>query len=203
MKQYPSISTNILSNVEVHVFDKIDGSNIRAEWNLKRGFYKFGSRKQLINEDHFLAKSIALINAQQEKLVEAARSLGITQGTFFFEFHGENSFAGQHDEADEHRCTLIDVDVYKKGFVSPADFVKAFGSVVETPALLHTGQITKELEDKIRNGTMPGMTFEGVVCKAPAFSRWGAPILFKIKSNLWIEKVKAYHKDPKVLAEIL
>ena len=31
-------------------FNKLDGSNIRAEWNKKRGFYKFGSRNVMIDE---------------------------------------------------------------------------------------------------------------------------------------------------------
>jgi hypothetical protein len=30
-------------------FDKLDGSNMRFEWSPKRGWYKFGSRGQLID----------------------------------------------------------------------------------------------------------------------------------------------------------
>ena len=46
MKQYPSIpglkELEKLKGRKIYVFDKIDGSNIRAEWNPKKGFYKFG-----------------------------------------------------------------------------------------------------------------------------------------------------------------
>lgn len=50
MKSYPSISKNPLLNKEVYLFDKLDGSNIRAEWGSKQGFHKFGSLTKLIDE---------------------------------------------------------------------------------------------------------------------------------------------------------
>ena len=50
MKQYPSISHDIRS-VQAYAFDKLDGSNIRAEWHPKKGFWKFGSRTRLLGTD--------------------------------------------------------------------------------------------------------------------------------------------------------
>jgi hypothetical protein len=43
MKTYPSISRDIVGQ-PIYAFDKLDGSNIRAEWSKKNGFHKFGSR---------------------------------------------------------------------------------------------------------------------------------------------------------------
>lgn len=37
MKQYPSITTKF-SKAKTIAFDKLDGSNIRAEWSDKKGF---------------------------------------------------------------------------------------------------------------------------------------------------------------------
>lgn len=51
MKTYPSISTQVDFSLSYCVFDKLDGSNLRAEWSPKRGFYKFGSRTQLLTPD--------------------------------------------------------------------------------------------------------------------------------------------------------
>lgn len=51
MKQYPSIDGHIV-HLPVIAFDKLDGSNIRCEWNRKKGLHKFGSRKVLLGADH-------------------------------------------------------------------------------------------------------------------------------------------------------
>ena len=45
------------------------------------------------------------------------------QITFFFEFYGANSFAGNHED-EPHHLTLIDADIYKKGLISPKILAK-------------------------------------------------------------------------------
>ena len=60
MKEYPTISTKIVDQ-PIYAFDKLDGSNIRAEWTKKQGFYKFGKRHGLVDETNLLlgdAKSL-------------------------------------------------------------------------------------------------------------------------------------------------
>ena len=51
MKQYPKILyfDQAPINEQCYAFDKIDGSNFRAEWSKKRGWYKFGTRNTMIN----------------------------------------------------------------------------------------------------------------------------------------------------------
>jgi len=71
MKSYLSIphfiapgrkKNELHSTLDITAFDKLDGSNIRAEFSSKKGFYKFGSRKILLDENSKpLGKAIELI----------------------------------------------------------------------------------------------------------------------------------------------
>lgn len=38
MQQYPSINKEVIKDLDYYVFDKLDGSNIRVEFSLKKGF---------------------------------------------------------------------------------------------------------------------------------------------------------------------
>ena len=72
MKTYPTIryfESNDLGK-KIIAFNKLDGSNIRAEWNKKRGLYKFGSRTRLISESDSLGEAISLIKKQEVELNE-------------------------------------------------------------------------------------------------------------------------------------
>ena len=205
MKQYPSISAGVIYGLPVYVFDKLDGSNIRCEWSRKRKkFTKFGSRHVLIGEDQpFLGKSIALIKEKyEESLTEIfMKKTEYPEVTCFFEYYSPNSFAGFHapDDADNHTVTLIDANVYKKGFMFPNEFVKLFATV-ETAPLLHVGNITVDIEEQIRSSTFLGVTFEGVICKAAtAIKRGYPPTTFKIKSRAWREKLKEFCKGDTTL----
>lgn len=56
MKEYPSIpaAADLLARPDAYLgqpfvaFDKLDGSNIRAEWDRKKGWLRFGSRRRLL-----------------------------------------------------------------------------------------------------------------------------------------------------------
>ena len=54
MKTYNSIPhfDESLYGQHALAFNKLDGSNLRFEYSKKRGFYKFGTRRQMINEHH-------------------------------------------------------------------------------------------------------------------------------------------------------
>lgn len=111
MKKYLSITHEISRDVDIHAFDKIDGSNIRAEWSRNRGaFYKFGSRKRLIDEnDEQLGETVGLIRSKYEgDLDDIFRREGYRKVVCFFEFYGPSSFAGLHRD-EGHDIILLDV----------------------------------------------------------------------------------------------
>jgi len=126
MKFYPSITKDMRPDVYVYAFDKLDGSNIRAEWNAKKGFYKFGSRHQLIDESAKpLGKAIKIVKEKfEEDFGKVAKEQKWRDALCFFEFYGLNSFAGQHKDDEDQTVTLIDVNPYKEGILEPAQFIK-------------------------------------------------------------------------------
>lgn len=205
MKTYTSIphmvapgrKKNFLhTELDVIAFDKLDGSNIRAEWSPKRGFYKFGSRKCLIDENHQqLGKAVTLIQDLWAKdLAEIFKDQRWSKSVVcFFEFHGPRSFAGNHHEDDDHLVTLFDVSPFKQGLVPPREFIKRFGHL-DVPKVLYEGLATDEFVESVSDGTLEGMTLEGVICKAPNPNgkKTSQPIMFKIKTQEWLDMLKEF-----------
>jgi len=190
MKTYPTITKDIRNDIHIYAFDKLDGNNIRAEWNSKRGFYKFGSRTQLIDENSKpLGSSIQIIrNKYEEDLTMVFKENKWRDVICFFEYHGPNSFAGRHDENETQTVTLFDVNPYKRGFMEPREFIRTF-SHLDIPNVLFEGRINSTFVDKVKDSTLKGMTFEGVVCKGVNKNQ---VVRFKIKSKAWLEKLKLY-----------
>lgn len=189
MLSYPSIPKIVTSDV-VYAFDKLDGSNIRVEWSRKKGFSKFGTRTRLLKLDEVpLGESYHIfMDSFADSVEPVLRNFRVERATLFLEFYGENSFAGAHED-EQHYLSLFDVSLFKRGFMSPQDFLKNFENVVPTPALLYYGQMTHEIVGKIRDGSFQGMTFEGVVCKTYD-SRKKNLKMFKVKNDAWLEKLK-------------
>lgn len=192
MKSYPSITTTIDFSKPYYLFDKLDGSNIRAEWAPKKGFSKFGSRTQLLTPDQaVLYPSIEAFKAKYaEELEERFRKAKYERAVVFFEWLGPNSFAGSHpDPLDQMDTVVIDIAVYKKGILPPEQFLKVMEGL-HHPPVLHKGRISEEMFQSVRTRTLPGMTFEGVIGKGEFVQKEGGPIMFKIKSNDWLNKLK-------------
>jgi hypothetical protein len=186
----------------IYAFDKLDGSNIRAEWSKKRGFYKFGKRHGLVDEtDPMLGEAKGLVLEGAEALARILTDNRWQQSVCFFEFHGPNSFAGSH--ADEpHQVTLIDVAVDKRGILDPRDFLKHFADKVPTAPLLYQGNPNQPFLESVRSGQLEGMTFEGVICKGGLVSP-GRPLMFKVKNRAWVDRVKGKFADRPDLIEKL
>tara|TARA_Y100000034_G_C6878765_1_gene402318 strand:+ start:590 stop:1198 length:609 start_codon:yes stop_codon:yes gene_type:complete len=199
MKTYPTISYRKTAG-HVFVFDKLDGSNIRAEWNKNKGFFKFGRRNGLLDHSNpVLLEAPDIIMAKYaDDMSQIFKKMRVRKATAFFEFWGPNSSFGAH--ADEpHDCTLIDVHVHPKGILEPREFLKHFG-YLDHAALLREGPWTDELDQQVRNGTFPGMTFEGVVCKGKCVSP-GKPLMFKVKNIAWLQKLRSHCGDDDKLFE--
>lgn|SRR5574338_49091 len=193
MKHYPSITKEIRHDVHIYAFDKLDGSNIRAEWNSKRGFYKFGTKNQLIDKssDPFGIAIPLLQEKYEEDITKVLKEQGWKDAICFFELWGPSSFAGQHDFKEKLDITLIDVNPFKQGILEPQEFIKLFGHL-DTPKVLYEGLVSTELFDRVKQSTLPGMTCEGVVCKGASTNNAKMPVMFKIKSKVWLEKLKVY-----------
>lgn len=196
MKSYPSIPRKIRYDLPLFVFDKLDGSNVRAEWTPRQGFTRFGSRRRLLEPDHpVLGPAPALIAARYgDALRDALLALGVQKATCFFELRGPNSFAGQHAQ-EPHEVTLFDVDVARRGLLDAQSFLDAFGHL-PTPRLLHRGPIDEDFVESVRSGALEGVSEEGVVCKgaipAKRPGRPPRPFSFKIKSRHWLERLRVH-----------
>jgi hypothetical protein len=203
MKEYPTIEKITRAGAPVYGFDKLDGSNCRASWDRKKGLWKFGRRHGLLDDSNpHLVKAEGLIRAKYETdLCRIFRDARWTEATAFFEFWGPGSFAGNHVAGEEQTVTLIDVSVHKKGILEPRDFVKLCQGIDHARVVFH-GNFNAEVERQVREGTLPGVTFEGVVFKGPYVSP-GRPLMFKVKSNAWLVKLKDYCKGDAALFERL
>jgi hypothetical protein len=206
MKHYPSITKEVAHNIDIYAFDKLDGSQIRAEYNDKKGFYKFGSKNQLIDRStNPWGIAIRLINDKYSTDIhQICKDQGWKDAVCFFEFWGPNSFAGTHNFADGEALTvtLFDVNPYKRGILEPREFIHFFGHL-DVPKVLYKGRVNVELFDKIKQSTLPGMTFEGVVCKGASQTNARMPTMFKVKSRAWLEKLRNYCKDNDKLFSML
>ena len=196
MKAYPSIPSHKeidLSTQKFYLFDKLDGSNIRAEWSAKKGFSKFGSRTQLLTEDQgILFPAIEAFEKKYgEELDRRFRAQKIDRAVVFFEWVGPGSFAGSHIcEPGQMDAVVIDISVYKKGIMPPAEFIE-FMVGLHTPKVLYHGFVTERVITEIRHRTLAFMTFEGVIGKGLEHDqKSGGPLMFKIKSYAWLDHLK-------------
>lgn len=210
MKSYISIPGKIVRDVPVHLFDKLDGSNIRTEWTRKGGFAKFGTRRQLIHTgtegspDSTFGRSVDLFREKYEDdLIRIFREQRYQKATVFLEFWGPKSFAGNHFDDDTQTVTLFDVAPHKMGILEPTDFLKLFGDL-DIVKYFGCHKVGKEMEETIRSSQLEGVTFEGVVGKGKPKGKMKMPLMFKVKTRAWINKLKMHcGPDQKLFSSLL
>jgi hypothetical protein len=186
-------------------FNKIDGSNLRFEWSKKRGFYKFGTRNIMITDkDENFGKAIHLfLEKYGEDLPRAFANKykKVENFVVFAEYVGPNSFAGWHDPNDKMDIVLFDINQYKKGFISPYEFLDNFGHL-DIPSVIYQGKYTQKLINDVRNNIY-GLD-EGLIVKGITYTKKEGEAIWscKIKTNEWLKKVKEKLGD-KALADEL
>lgn len=191
MKQYPSIAhydSSILGTPLI-AFYKHDGSNLRFEWDKKKGWNKFGSRRKMLFKGDPLYIGVDLfLNSYAEPLEKIFREdkdfRGVSEFTVFCELVGPNSKFGQHDFEDMS-VALLDVNPNKHGFLAPRQFIKKFGGIGNgIPSIIFDGILTEEKVHEIKNSK--DLT-EGVVCKWMNNKHLQ---MCKIKTNMWFDELK-------------
>jgi hypothetical protein len=192
MKSYPSIPRSTgqtFHEFDAYVFDKLDGSNLRWEWNRKSGWVKAGTRNRLFDEtDPVFGGAFTVFNATlSDQLEEVARDERWDGLVAFTEFHGPRSFAGLHEPDDPKTLTLFDVAPLRKGLLGPAEFLKLFKHL-PTPRFLGRQRWTRGFVDRVRGGEIEGVTDEGVVGKAGEGHKL---VMAKAKTQAWVDKVMA------------
>jgi hypothetical protein len=129
-----------------------------------------------------IEEEIEHVRAKDKKMKQERRL------TFFFEYYGPSSFAGQHDFNEIMSLSLFDVALDKKGFMKPKDFQILWGEAygILTPDLRYVGKLNKAYVERVRNDTLldEGVVVKGVNKKGNAIWRT------KIKTDRWLERLK-------------
>jgi hypothetical protein len=205
MKTYPKIEhySEAPLGEFCYAFYKYDGSNIRAEWGRKRGWYKWGTRNVMIDKNTpIYGEAIDIfLNKYGQDLDDVFRIEYPKVDSFvvFGEFFGPNSFAGKHIESDNMDIIMFDVNQHKRGFLPPKEFIENFGHL-DIPKIIYQGNFNGELIKNVRENKY--QLTEGVVCKGTIKTKKEGEILWmtKIKCDSWIKKVKELYGE-KVLIE--
>lgn len=212
MKTYPSIQyyNKGQYNSICHVFDKLDGSNLRFEWSKKSGWYKFGTKNCLIDEnhEHFGEGITIFLNKYADELTKLFKTEKLFRNTekfmVFCEFAGENSFAGWHDPNDKKDVILFDIWQHKKGFIPPAEFVEIVSPNIHTVSFLGKFEYNDSLISTIQNNKFENYNLkEGVVCKGFLNKKGQDNVwMTKIKTKEWLRQVKNKLGDKALLDEV-
>lgn len=199
MKEYPSIPKVLEEFVgrECVAFKKEDGSQIRISWHKNRGWYKWGTRTRLFDStDKNFGDAIPIFEKSHAELLEKAIKDNYSKAESaiaFMEYCGPHSFAGLHDPGILHvennnpkELILFDINIHKRGFVSPADFVSQF-SHIRSAEVVYQGKLTEGFIKDVRDGKYS--VVEGVVCKGGEFHKiWMA----KIKTWEYLKKIQKF-----------
>ncbi|MFK7766948.1 MAG: hypothetical protein AB8B55_06975 [Mariniblastus sp.] len=196
MKSYPSTKRyrdDRYLGFTGHTFAKLDGSNLRFEWDTKRGWYRFGSRRRLVDESH---SEFGIASEMfQSKLAGSFERMAVEKGwpgmVVYCEFWGEKSFAGEHMVDDDKFLTPIDVAVQKKGLLSADEFVRNFEDQFDLH-YLGVKVWDEAFVEAVKNSTLPKMAFEGVIGKNGTGHQ---RLAIKLKSEAWIDKVMSKYGE--------
>ena len=206
MKTYWSIGGPASGqNKPCYAFVKYDGSNMRFEWSRKRGWYKFGTRKTMI--DHtcpIFGPAIPLfLQKYGDDLAEIFKKekvfFGVKNVIVFAEYFGKESFSGAHKPWDkDYDIVLFDVNPIKKGLFGPKEFLDLFGHL-KVAEVAYQGNFGPALVESVRKETIDveskyevkSKIPEGVVCKGEkGHDLW----MCKIKTERYKEALRTEYE---------
>lgn len=191
MKIYPKIlgGTRGVENSPCIAFEKYDGSNLRFEYSKNSGWYKFGTRRRRFDEtDPEYGPAIPLFMhkyaAQIERIIlDHPVYSKSTSFVAYAEYVGPHSFAGKHDpdflgvEENPLDLILFDINIHKRGFISPEEFVGLFQHL-PVAEVVYQGRLNEGFVSDVRQGKYP--VNEGVIVKGGE------------GHNLWMRKIKTF-----------
>lgn len=218
MKHYESIpriqDDRTLMGDMVWGYNKLDGQNFCATYNKKKDKWgPFGSRTVTVDENseqfgdtvkfffnNGYGDVLAIKVGQNSSKGDVFN--GVDEITFFFEWYGDNSFAGKHEEGDEMHLALIDVFLKKKGYLEPKEFEHIFRDTsICMPDLIYSGPLNDEIIEKIQNNdwTSENPEFptvkEGVVFKRSTMMKGQRRPSVKVKTKWWINKLHSMYSE--------
>ena len=204
MKTYPKLHYWKPDDIGKHIWalDKKDGQNLRFEANFNRGFYKFGSRTQMVDhKDEQFGDAVKLFmeNYSENLMYIFGRKYNQDRRaifTVFGEYVGPNSFAGRHLKGDPMDIVIFDVWIYKKGWVKPQKFIDNFGHL-NIPKLVYEGEMTKEFISDVQQNKYN--LDEGVIAKG---EQDNDIFICKVKTKEWLNKVKTKFGDRFLMDDI-
>jgi hypothetical protein len=146
-------------------------------------------------------KTIDIWKSKYEEIItEIFSKKNIKQCVLFGEYFSANSFAGYLDPNDTYDIIMYDCSIDDQ-LLDQNEYLKIFKYVEKAP-IIYEGKPSEPFINKVKNGELKGQTFEGVVCKGALDNR-NKPIMFKVKSNAWYEKLKiSCNGDQKLFEEL-
>ena len=184
---------------------KYDGSNLRFEYSPKKGWHKFGTRKTMIDVSHpvygsgiemFLERfGDDMIKVfKKDKYMRSAQNI-----TVFAEWFGAKSLGGAHRPKDPKNIVPFDVNVHKRGFLNPKEFIDSFGHL-QVAELIWQGEFNDSFVDDVKKENIDieskydvrASIPEGVIVKGGSSHRlW----MCKIKTERYKEALKAVYQQ--------
>ncbi len=194
---YPSIALSTgqkFREFEAHVFDKLDGRQIRVQWSKKKGWHLYGSKTRLFDaSDKEYARAIPLFeHGLAEPLAKVAVDNKWPTCVAVCEYWSNKSLGGLLLPDDEMKVSLIDLGT-KDGFVDPKEYVRMLFKLY-IPAATYLGPYkwTRGFVEDVWQGQWAHadfVTFEGVVGKSS--SRRDGLIMAKAKQRIWVDRIRA------------
>ena len=207
MKSYPSINGPSKGHHDkCYTFLKYDGSNLRFEWSRKRGWYKFGTRNCMFDEtSKIFGPAIPLFMEkwadELERVFKSEKTFNGVQSVIVFgEYFGAESFSGMHKPSDNPMSFVpFDINLHKKGFISPKEFLDMFGHLDVAECISHNENFGPALINAVRKETIDleskyavkSKIPEGVICKGGSGHKlW----MCKIKTERYKEALKVLYE---------